>query len=102
MGGFFGHKKFPKTRYETWHRRAQSEHKAQNWVILYIISSIKLLLYQVLNKKSVKPGSSKILSALHTYSSVELISPGAIIESKIMVDGFNDDASFYVVPSYGC
>ena len=52
-------------------------------------------------KKSVKPGSSEILLSAYTYPSIELIPPGTIIESAIMVDAFNDDASFYVVPSYG-
>ena len=52
--------------------------------------------------RSVKLGSSKILPAAHTYPSVELVPPGTITASTIMVDAFNDDASFYVVPSYGC
>ena len=64
--------------------------------------SFKFLLYQVLNKKFVQPSSSEILPAAHTYLSVELIPPRMIIESTSMVDSFNDDASFYVLPSYGC
>ena len=47
----------------------------------------------------VKPGSSKTLLAAHTHPSVEVILPGTHIESTIMVDTFNDDASFYIVSS---
>ena len=101
MRAFFG-KKFPKTRYEIWHRRGKSTVKGQSSLILYILPSFKFLLYQVLNKKSVKLGSSKILPAPHTYPSVELISTGTIIASTIMVDAFNNDASLYVVPTYQC
>ena len=102
MGGFFDKKNFPKTRYEIWHRRGKSKLKGQNCVVLYIIPSFKFLLYQVLNKKSVKLDFSQILAAVHTYPSVELIPSGAIIESAIVVDASNYDVSFYVVPSYEC
>ena len=64
--------------------------------------SLTFLLYQVSNQKSVKPGSSKNLQASHTYPSVELIPTGRIVESIMIVDAFNDDPSFYVVPNYGC
>ena len=57
--------------------------------MLYIIPSFKFLLYQFLKKKSVKPGSAKRLLAAHTYSSVELIILGTIIETKIMVNASN-------------
>ena len=45
-------------------------------------------------------GFSKILLAARKYP-LDLIPPGTIIESTIMADAFNDDASFYIVPSYG-
>ena len=48
-----------------------------------------------------KTGFFQILLAAHPHPSAKLIPPGTIIESTIMVDAFNDDASFYVVPSYG-
>ena len=71
-------------------------------MIFHTIPSFKFLLYQVLNKKFVKLGSSQISAAAHTYPSVELIPPGTIIESTIMVNAFNHDASFYVITSYKC
>ena len=76
--------------------------KGQDYVILYIIPNFKFLLYQFLKKKSVKSGSSKILLAAHTYSSVEVIILGMIIETKIMVNAFNNYVRFYVVSRYGC
>ena len=75
-------KKFPKTRYEIWHRKGKSGRKGQSYVILYIIPSSKFLLYQILNKKSVEPGSSKILLAANTYPSVELIPLEGILNQQ--------------------
>ena len=64
--------------------------KDQSCVILYIIPSFKFLLYQFFKKKSVKLGFSKILLAAHTYPSVELKILGTIIETRIMVNAFNN------------
>ena len=82
MGGFFGKKSSLKPGMKV-------GLKGQSCVILYIIPSFKFLLYQV-KKTSVKPGSSKILLAAHTYPSVELIILEMIIETKIMVNAFNN------------
>ena len=42
-----------------------------------------------------------MLLAARKYPSVDLIPPGMTIESTIMADAFNDDTSFYILPSYG-
>ena len=77
MDGFFG-KKIPKTRNENWHKTGKSRLKNQSCVILCILLSFNFLLYQVLNKKSIKLSSSEILPAAHTYPSVELIPLGTM------------------------
>ena len=83
MGGYFGKKGFLRTGIKV-------RLEGQSCVILYIILGFKFLLYQFFTKKSVKPGSSKILLAIHTYSSVQLIILGTIIETKIKVNTFNN------------
>ena len=76
--------------------------KGESCKILHIIPSFKFLLYHFFKKKSVKPGSSKILLAAHTYPSVEIIILGTIIKTEIMGNAFNNYVWFYIVPSYGC
>ena len=95
MGDFFGKKSSLKPGIKV-------GLKGQSCVILHMIPSLKFLLYQFLKKKSVKPVSSKILLAAHTYPSVELIIFGMIIETKIMVNTFRYYVWFYGVPCYGC
>lgn len=69
--------------------------KAKTVCLRTTYPSFTFLLYQVLNQKSVKPGSSKNLQAAHTYPLVKLIPTGRIVESIMIVDAFNDDPSLY-------
>ena len=100
MGGVFFQNNYVKSGIKIWHRRDKSGLKDQSCVILYIILSFNSC-YTRFGKKSVKPSFFRNLLAAHICALVMLIPPETITVSTIMVDTFNDDASFYVVTSYG-